>query len=188
MKILVVSDLLYGENYGITIKCMNLIKHLYKNEDDVRLLCPDANRVGMLNYYIIKKIKFDNVTDAVSEINNAILDRQTTKVIKGIIKEMDVIHIMSPFYLGNLVARVAHKMGIPVTAGFHSQAENITASLQMMNVELANKVTYQRFYDGLYKYANAIHYPTEFVKMLFENSIGRRNNVPISSPSNRIFK
>ena len=38
---------------------------------------------------------------------------------------VDVVHIYMPFKFGRRAAKVAHQMGIPVTAGFHLQPENV---------------------------------------------------------------
>ena len=35
---------------------------------------------------------------------------------------VDVVHIYMPFKFGRRAAKVAHQMGIPVTAGFHHAA------------------------------------------------------------------
>ena len=41
---------------------------------------------------------------------------------------VDVVHIYMPFKFGRRAAKVAHQMGIPVTAGFHLQPENVLYS------------------------------------------------------------
>ena len=189
MKVLVVVDALRGENYGTAIDCMNLIKYLKKSNDDVILLCPDVSKRGVINYFDVQRLDSDNLTDCVSLSNSVMMAKANSKSLKELIQTVDVIHIMSPFALGYKVAELASKLGVPLTAGFHIQAESITTQFKMMNVPIANATLYKRFYKHLYRYANAVHYPTEFIKRVFEGTVKRRTNgYIISSGVDDIFK
>ena len=56
--------------------------------------------------------------------------KDNLKALEGV----DVVHVMIPFALGRATLREARKRGIPVTAGFHCQAENFTSHLNTPNL------------------------------------------------------
>ena len=59
---------------------------------------------------------------------------------------VEIIHIMTPFFLGKEALEYGRRHRIPVTAGFHAQAENITNHLHLMNSHLVNNLTYRAMY------------------------------------------
>ena len=181
MKVLVVADVLGEENNGTTIACMNLIRYLKSQGDEVRVLCPDQDKKGMLNYYVVPNLHLGFLLDYIIKKNNVSLSKPKTKIIKQALEGVDVCHIMLPFSLGKKTLKIARKMGIPCTSGFHCQAENFTAHLKMMNVPLANRFMYKTFYKSFYRYVDAVHYPTEFIKDVFEGTVKRKTNAYVIS-------
>lgn len=189
MKVLVVSDVLGEENNGTTIACMNLVRYLRKQGDDVRILCPDQDKKDLPNYYIVPNLKLGPIVNWALKKNQVVLARPKTKIIKKALTGVDVCHIMLPFALGVKTLKIARKMGIPCTCGFHCQAENFTAHIGLMNCKLANKMTYKHFYNNFYKYVDAIHYPTEFIRQTFESVVKRKTNAYIiSNGVNDLYK
>jgi len=63
-----------------------------------------------------------------------------------------------------------------VTAGFHCQAENLTNHLFLMNSDWANRLTYKVFYRTMFSKVDAVHYPTEFIRRVFEDAVGAKTN------------
>ena len=63
MKVLVVSDVLGEENNGTTIACMNLVRYLQKQGDDVRILCPDQDKKDLPNYYIVPNLNLGPIVN-----------------------------------------------------------------------------------------------------------------------------
>lgn len=181
MKVLIVADVLGEENNGTTIACMNLVRYLKSQGDDVRILCSDQDKKGLPGYYVVPNLYLGILVKYILKKNQVTLSRPKTKIIKEALQGVDIVHVMLPFVLGVKTAKIARKMGIPVTAGFHCQAENFTAHIKMMNVPLANKITYKTFYKKLYKYVDAIHYPTDFIRKTFENVIKRKTNAYVIS-------
>ena len=176
MRVLIVADVLGEENNGTTIACTNLIKYLQSQGDEVRVLCADQDKKGWLNYFVVPNLYLGFVADIILKKNNVTLARPTTKIVKQALEGVDVCHVMIPFALGIKAMKIARKMHIPVTAGFHCQAENFTAHLKLMNSKLANWITYKTFYKNFYQYVDAIHYPTQFIKDVFEHAINKKTN------------
>lgn len=75
---------------------------------------------------------------------------------------VDVVHIYMPFKFGRRAAAIAHDMGLPVTAGFHLQPENVLYSAGPLRyVPGLSSLLYWLFRQWLYKHVDHIHVPTE---------------------------
>ena len=189
MKVLLVADVLGEENNGTTIACMNLYRYLVKQGDEVRILCCDQDKKGKEQYYVVPTLSLGHLIDKIIEKNCVVLAKPKKSIILEALKDVDIVHIMMPFALGEKTAKLAHKLGIPITAGFHVQAENFTAHVQLMNAKWANHLTYKSFYKKLYRYVDAIHYPTHFIRKLFEREIKKKTNgYVISNGVNSIYQ
>lgn len=176
MKITIIADILGEENNGTTIACMNLVRYLKACGDIVSVVCCDKSKIGIAGYYVVDTYNLGPVINKMVAKNNVVLAKPDKKIIYEAIKDSDAIHIMMPFALGKAAVKIAKKLKKPVTAGFHVQAENFTSHIGMMNQKLINHLTYIHFYNKVYKKAEAIHYPTEFIRDVFEKNIHRRTS------------
>ena len=80
---------------------------------------------------------------------------------------VDVVHVYMPFKFGRRAAKVAHQMGIPVTAGFHLQPENVLYSAgPLRHIPGISSFLYWLFKHWLYKRIDHIHVPTEMTASL----------------------
>lgn len=189
MKVLVVCDVLGAENNGTTIAAMNLIRYLRSKGDEVRILCADQDKKGMENVFVVPNLHLGFIIDHIVKKNNVTLSRPSKKIILQALDGVDIVHVMIPFPLGIAATKEARKKGIPVTAGFHCQAENFSAHIQMMNCSLVNRLVYKNYYKKLYSKVNAVHYPTQFIRDIFENTVKRKTNgYVISNGVNSIYK
>lgn len=190
MKILIVCDVLGDENNGTTVASTNLIKYLRSQGDEVRILCADQNRKDHKDTYVVPTIYLGLLINHLLKKNNVELAKPNKKIIKKALEGVDIVHVMMPFALGNKTAKIARKMGIPVTAGFHAPAESFSAHIfNTMRKDWFNKIVYKVFYKNLYSRVNAIHYPTENIKNIFENVIRvKTNGVVISNGVDSSFK
>lgn len=74
----------------------------------------------------------------------------------------DVVHIYMPFRFGRRALAIARSMGIPVTAGFHIQPENVLYSAGPLRlIPGASAFIYALFRFWLYRNVAHIHVPTE---------------------------
>lgn len=181
MTVVIVADVLGKENNGTTVACMNLVRYLMKNGDTVRIVCCDKDKFDNDNFYIVPTINLGSVINYFVAKNEVSLAKADERVLRKAIKGADVVHVMIPFALGNRAIKIAKEYGIPVTAGFHCQAENFTSHLALMNNQLANKLTYRVFYENTYKNVDAVHYPTKFMEDTFESSVGHKTNAYVIS-------
>lgn len=186
MHVTVVADVLGIENNGTTITAVNFINSLKSKGHDVSVVCPDNNKRGLSGYYVVPSLNLGILNNYVKK-NNITLAKADTKIITEAISHADVVHIMMPFALGHKAARIAKRFNKPITAGFHVQAENFTNHIFMMNFDIANFLTYKVFNLGLYRHVDAIHYPTQFIRDVFEKHAGPTNGFVISNGVNKAF-
>lgn len=100
---------------------------------------------------------------------------------------MDVVHLLVPFSLSRAAVKIARSLGVPITASFHCQAENVSNHIKMMNNQWFNEQVYKNFYRAVYRYCDCVHYPTQFIRNVFENSTGPTNGFVISNGVNPLF-
>lgn len=176
MTITVVSDVLGAENNGTTIAAMNLIRHLKSAGHTVRVLCADQDKKGEENYYIVPNLNLGKPLNRYVERVGVTLSKPEKETIKRALEGADIVHLMFPFLLSFKTAKMAHEMGLPITAGFHMQAQNFTSYIKMNWCAPANHAVYKIAWRNLYRYADAIHYPTNFIRQIFEKEIKKSTN------------
>lgn len=176
MTITVVCDVLGEENNGTTIAAMNLIRFLKSYGHTIRILCADQNKLGQENFYVVPNLNLGKLLNAYVAKVGVSLAKADEEIVKASLLETDHVHIMLPFGLGMKASKMAHEMGLPVTAGFHMQAENFTSYVKLNKLKFLNKVVYKFIYNHVYKYVDAIHYPTNFIKNIFEKAIKKQTN------------
>lgn len=170
MTITVVCDVLGEENNGTTIAAMNLIRYLKQRGHCVKILCGDSRLDGEENVYVVPNMSFGILNGYVEKVGVSIA-KPDGEVIKKSLEGTDHVHVMLPFPLGISAAREAKAMGLTVTAGFHMQAENFTSYIKLNRLKPLNKGVYKFIYEKLYKHVDAIHYPTQFIRDIFERNV-----------------
>lgn len=186
MTVAIICDVLGQENNGTTIAAMNLIRTLRNAGHQVRVVCPDESRADEEGFYIVPKYNF-GIFNAYVEKNGVAPAKLDRTVLESAIADADVIHVMLPFALGKAAAKYAAAHHIPLTAGFHCQAENVTGHIFLKDFRLASRLTYKILYRRLYQYCDIIHYPTQFICDIFEQIVGPTNHRIISNGVSRDF-
>lgn len=175
MVVTIVADVLGEENNGTTIACMNLVRYLRGKGDTVKIVCCDQDKKGLPGYYVVPTLNLGPINWALKR-NKVTLAKPDRTIIEEAINGSDIVHVMMPFALGKKAVKICLEKNIPVTAGFHCQAENFTSHLFMMNCGIVNYLVYQNYYNHFYKYVDAIHYPTKFIQNVFESAVEERTN------------
>lgn len=173
MIVTVVCDVLGEENNGTTIAAMNLIRFLQKQGHTVRVLCADQNRKGQDGFYVVPNRSFGKVLDAYVAKVGVTLAKPDVDVVKSSIEGSDIVHIMVPLSLGMCAVKVARELNIPMTAGFHMQAENLTSYFKLNKIKPVNKFVYKYIWKHVFQYVDGIHFPTKFIRNVFESNIKR---------------
>lgn len=181
MVLVVSCDVLGEKNNGTSLAAYNLIDALKKRGHEVRVICSDPERRGEDGFFVVKKLNLGHAAAAYLAKNGVSPSWPDGDVVASALCGADAVHVMLPFPLGNYTARAAIKMGIPVTAGFHFQAENLTSHMHLKDFLPANILTYKVIYRKLYRKVDAVHYPTRFIRDVFEKYVGKTNGYVISN-------
>lgn len=172
MRITIVSDVFGEENNGTNVATMNLYRHLISKGNKVSVLCAMQSKKGQEGFYVVPNLNVGPFNNYVKKVGVSLAKPQKDVVIEAF-KDAEVVYIMIPLLLGIMSAKVAYEMNKPIIVGFHMQAENFSSHFHLQNVEFFNKKVYKFIYKHVYKYASAIHYPTEFIKNIFEKNINK---------------
>jgi len=175
MRVTIVSDVLGEENNGTTIATMNLARHLRNIGHEVVFLCADQTKSLEDGYYVVPNLNVGPFNKYVQK-NGVSLAKPDKEIIKEAIEDSDLVYIMIPLALGCAAAKMAYEMDKPMIAGFHMQAQNFSSHLHMQNVKKFNQLVYKYIYRHVYRYLDAVHYPTSFIKNDFESAIKRSTN------------
>ena len=188
MTVTIVMDVPSTENNGTSVACMNLVRYLISCGDEVRLLGCDEQKKEDPGYYYVPKINFPPIINSIVKKNDVALARPVNETIRKAFDGADIVHIMIPFMQAHRAVKIAKEMNIPVTAGFHCQAENVTSHIQLMNSKFANKLFYKTIYKSFYSKVDAIHYPTNFIRDIFERETKHKTTgYVISNGVNELF-
>ena len=187
MKIAVICDVFGASNNGTVIALDNLIVALRSKGHSVRVVCADERFRGHPDYYIVGKYDF-GILNRYVEKNGVAPAKAQKDVLEAAIEGVDIVHVILPFSLGKAAALFAHAKGIPLSASFHAQAENITSHIFLDRFKFANRATYRIFYKRLYKYCDVIHYPSQFICDDFESVVGPTPHCVISNGVDESFK
>lgn len=187
MTLTVICDVLGKENNGTTIAAMNLIRSMRAKGHTVRVVCPDECRRNEKDFYVVPTLDLGPLNGYLAK-NGVMLAKPDKKVLNAALDGADAVHLLLPFPVSAQSLKIAKKKGIPVTAGFHCQAENLTSHLFLMNARLTNKLVYKSFYRSVYRSVGCIHYPTQFIRDTFEKGCGHKTEGRvISNGVNRVF-
>jgi len=159
MNILLVNDQYFLANNGMTISARRFAQVLRSHGNDVRIV--STGREGDSPYLMKKRhVPFFDWLITSQGMAFAITDK---KVYKEALEWADVVHFLSPFSLTHNGIKMAREMGIPYTAAFHVQPENITSSIHLSKFEGINNFIYRWFKSYIYKYCTHIHCPSNFI-------------------------
>ena len=188
MNITVVCDVLGEANNGTTIAALNLIRAMKERGHNVRVVCSDQNRKEQDGFYIVPTHDFGPLINRYLRKNGVSIARPDAKIINEAIEGADVVHFMTPFSLSRKAIKLAKKKNIPLTAGFHCQAENFTSHLFLKDSKIVNRLFYHTIWGIAYHNCTRIHYPTQFIRDTFEHTIRRDTpGVVISNGVNSAF-
>lgn len=176
MKIAIVCDVLGEENNGTTVAGMNLIRHLKQQEYDITVVCADQDKKNDSTFCVMPNLNLGHLLNAYVKKVGVTLAKTDKALLKSILQEADYVHILLPFALGKEAVKIANELNLPVSASFHMQAQNFTSYFKLNKINFLNRLVYKHIYRTVYSKVDAIHYPTEFIKNVFEKNIRKKTN------------
>lgn len=188
MIITVICDVLGEENNGTTIACMNLIRSLKARGHEVRVVCMDKKHCGEAGWYVVPEVNLGPLFNYIIHLNGVSIAKADEAILEAAIKDCDAVHTELVFGLSAAAIRIARKYNKPVTSSFHCQAENVTAHIFLKNCEPLNRAIYRNYYRRIFSKSDCTHFPTQFIRDVFEECTDKVNGVVISNGVNDRFR
>ncbi|MEG1658413.1 MAG: glycosyltransferase [Oscillibacter sp.] len=160
MKIVLVIDQFDDANNGTTISARRFADGLVARGNQVRVIAcgkPAAYK------YAVHQMRFFPLVEHLITSQGMRLAVPNRHVFEKAAAWADVVHFMMPSPLGITGLRHVEKLGIPHTAAFHCQPENITFTLHMGNSKRVNDFVYNRFRDSFFNRFTHIHCPSNMI-------------------------
>jgi glycosyltransferase involved in cell wall biosynthesis len=91
------------------------------------------------------------------------MTRPDRAVLASVFREVDVVHVQLPFWLGLVAVEEARRAGKPVVAAFHVQPENALFNVGVHSAWLC-RLIYRAWVSRIYNRADAVVCPTAFAR------------------------
>ena len=160
MKIVLVVDQFDDANNGTTISAQRFARALVAHGNQVRVI---ACGKPAPYKYPVRQMHFPPVVEHIVSSQGMRLAVPNKHVFEKASAWADVVHFMMPSPLGVMGLRHVEKVGIPHTAAFHCQPENITFSFHLGNNKRVNDWVYKKFRDTFYNRFTHIHCPSNMI-------------------------
>ena len=160
MKLLIVMDQFDSANNGTTISAQRFAQALKERGHQVRAVAggPSGEHV-----YGLPVMHFPPPAEHIIRSQGMQFAKPQAETLEKAIRWADVVHFMMPFPASKAGLKIAQQLGVPHTAAFHVQPENITSTLHLGRTAWANEWLYTRFRDDFYNQFQHIHCPSEFI-------------------------
>ncbi|MCH3967964.1 MAG: glycosyltransferase [Atopobiaceae bacterium] len=103
------------------------------------------------------------VVSAVSARQSFLFARPDNEVFDRAFAGVDIIHVFLPFKLGGAAVSYARAHGIPVSAAFHLQPENVTYNAWLGGSSAVCSLIYRLFRRWLYDGVRHVHCPSAMI-------------------------
>ena len=160
MKILLVMDQYDSANNGTTISGMRFAQGLRDHGNQVQVV---ATGPAAPEKYPVPTIRLLPIVKGIVSKQGMCFGWPDRKVLREAISQAEVVHFMMPFPLSQVGLGIAEELGVPHTAAFHVQPENITYTIGLGNNDWVNTAIYRYFRDHFYNRIGHIHCPSAFI-------------------------
>lgn len=160
MKIVLVIDQFDDANNGTTISARRFAAALKEHGNQVRVI---ATGKPTDYKYAVRQMRFLPVVEHLITSQGMRLAIPNKHVFEKAAAWADVVHFMMPSPLAIMGLKHVERLGIPHTAAFHCQPENITFTLHMGNSKRVNDFVYVKFRDTFFNRFTHIHCPSNMI-------------------------
>ena len=160
MKIVLVIDQFDDANNGTTISARRFATALKEHGNEVRVI---ATGKPTDYKYAVRQMRFLPIVEHLITSQGMRLAIPNKHVFEKAAAWADVVHFMMPSPLAIMGLRHVERLGIPHTAAFHCQPENITFTLHLGNSKRVNDFVYDKFRDTFFNRFTHIHCPSNMI-------------------------
>ena len=184
MRIVLVADTYSANNNGTTMSARNLVHELKKQGHEVRVVTTGPEGEGL---YICRAFE-KGLIPTLARWQGITLSRGDKDVIRRAIEGADVVHCYFPFVLARATAKVCAEAGVPCTAAFHCQPEDITYNIGMSSCGFMAECFYWALREYFFKHIRYIHCPSEFIAGELQRTGYKAQLRVVSNGVNEIFQ
>lgn len=160
MRIVLVIDQFDEANNGTTISARRFATALKEHGNEVRVI---ATGKPTDYKYAVRQMKFLPIVEHLITSQGMRLAIPNKHVFEKAAAWADVVHFMMPSPLAIMGLKHVERLGIPHTAAFHCQPENITYTLHLGNSKRVNDFVYVKFRDTFFNRFTHIHCPSDMI-------------------------
>lgn len=159
MTIAIVIDLIDSLTNGSVMTARRFADGLKARGHEVRLIAVGADGE---NDCAVKE-RYVPVLTEVSAKNQIKFGKFDEEKIRKAFEGVDIVHFIFPFKIEKKCKKLADEMGIPTTAAFHVQPENISYNAKLGWCKPFNTLIYAYLKNTFYSQFDRIHCPTSFI-------------------------
>lgn len=160
-----VMDQFLGANNGTTITSERFARELARNSHEVRVVCkadPDSAARAPLGVYPQGELRYPLIQHLIDEQGMAFA-RPDDVSLREALAWCDVVHLLMPSDLTYHAVRIAREMGVPATAAFHVQPQNLSSSIHLGKFAPLNDLIFRLFRRYLYQYVDHVQCPSMMI-------------------------
>ena len=159
MNIVIVIDIYDQLTNGTVMTAYRFVEEFKKRGHNVRVVATGAK--GENEYEVPERIL--PIATKVAAKQQIRFGKPDEAILRKAFAGADIIHFYLPFKLEKKGRKIAEKMGIPYTAAFHLQPENITYNCGLKHSNIVPRWIYSFFRRKFYKHVDHIHCPSVFI-------------------------
>ncbi len=160
MNIVIAIDLIDSPTNGSVMTAKRFAEGLKKRGNNVCIMAVGADKE---KGDCPLPVRYVPILSEVSARNQIRFAKYDEAVARNIISRADIVHFIFPFKMEKKVKKLADSMGIPTTAAFHVQPENISFNVHLGWLKPLNDYIYSNYRRKFYKNFNRIHCPSAFI-------------------------
>lgn len=161
MIITLIVDSYADATNGTTMTTRRFADILIKHGHTVRIAASTVDNIAKENSFELG-IRKTPILYQVARSQGFIFAKKNKKVLREAIEGSDVVHFLLPFSCQRYGKKYCDKLGIPSTAAFHLQPENITSTIRMNKIKTINDYIYRKF-KKFYNRFNHVHCPSKMI-------------------------
>lgn len=159
MTIVFVIDIYDIKKNGTTMTARRFAEELRKRGHTVRVVSTGGAEADkfIVNERIIP------IVQHFAKLQSFVFAKPDEAVLRAAIAGADEVHLFLPLALEKKALAIARELGVPCSAAFHLQPENITYNIRLGKVKFLSDFIYRLFLKTFYREFAHIHCPSEFI-------------------------
>jgi 1,2-diacylglycerol 3-alpha-glucosyltransferase len=163
LKVAIVTDV-YDKTNGLVISTKRFVE-LLRRHHDITVVTSGKPQPGRIT---LPELHFP-LADGIIKRNNYTFAWPKKVVLEECFREMNLVHVQTPFLLGIESISIARHLGVPILCTFHVQPENVLYNIGIRSKPVIEGM-YRFFIKFCYNRADAVICPSRFAQSELKRS------------------